>query len=101
MFEVKGTATNFGEDWITGIAADLGMDATTTALLLSLVFTVALVLLALLATRGKSNLGIMLVGYSSIIFFTVLGWMPIFIILLLTLITAGLYADKIKEWFGG
>jgi len=88
-------------EWIDSVAASMNLNAETTALLLSLVFTVSLVLLALLATRGKSNLGIMLVGYGSIIFFTVLGWMPIFVIMLLMLITVGLYADKIKEWFGG
>jgi hypothetical protein len=103
MFEIRGTAVPsiFGEDWIIGITPSLGMDVLTAKLLMSLVFTVSLVLLALLATRGKSNLGIMLVGYGSIIFFTVLGWMPIFVIMLLMLITVGLYADKIKEWFGG
>jgi len=89
------------EEWITSVAESMNLDVATTALLMSLVFTVSLVLLALLATRGKSNLGIMLVGYSSIIFFTVLGWMPIFVILLLTLITAGLFAGKIRDWFGG
>jgi hypothetical protein len=89
------------EEWISSVAESMNLDVASAALLMSLVFTVALVLLALLATRGRSNLGILLVGYSSIIFFTVLGWMPIFIILLLTLITAGLFAGKIRDWFGG
>ena len=88
-------------EWIESVAASMNLDSTTTALLLSLVFTVSLVLLALLATRGKSNLGIMLVGYGSIIFFTTLGWMPYFVLILLTLITAGLFAEKIVKWFGG
>jgi len=88
-------------EWIDSVAASMNLDSTTTALLLSLVFTVSLVLLALLATRGRSNLGIMLIGYSCIIFFTVLGWMPIFVVLLLILITAGLFAGKIRDWFGG
>jgi hypothetical protein len=89
------------EEWITNVAESMNLDVASAALLMSLVFTVSLVLLALLATRGKSNLGILLVGYSCIIFFTVLGWMPIFIVLLLTLITAGLFASKIRDWFGG
>jgi hypothetical protein len=88
-------------EWIESVAASMNLDSTTTALLLSLVFMVSLVLLALLATRGKSNLGIMLVGYSCIVFFTVLGWMPIFVVLLLILITAGLFGEKIVKWFGG
>jgi ABC-type polysaccharide/polyol phosphate export permease len=89
------------EEWITSVAESMNLDVASAALLMSLVFTVSLVLLALLATRGKSNLGIMLVGYGSIIFFTVLGWMPIFVVLLLVLITAGLFAGKIRDWFGG
>jgi len=85
------------EEWITSVAESMNLDVASAALLMSLVFTVALVLLALLATRGRSNLGILLVGYSSIILFTVLGWMPVFVVLLLILITAGLFAGKIRE----
>jgi len=89
------------EEWISSVAESMNLDVASAALLMSLVFTVSLVLLALLATRGKSNLGILLVGYGSIIFFTVLGWMPYFVLILLILITAGLFASKIRDWFGG
>jgi hypothetical protein len=87
------------QEWITSVANAINIDVATTALLLSLVFTISLVLTALLATRGKSNMGVLIIGYASILFFTVLGWMPYFILLLLVLITAGLYAGWFRDVF--
>jgi len=89
------------EEWVSSVGGQIGLDTATCALLLSLVFTIAIELLALLATNGRGNIAHLIIGYACIIFFTTLGWMPYFILLLLILMTAGMYGQQIVKWVTG
>lgn len=89
------------EDFITGLTASFGFDSIyTTAMLLSIIFIIVAVFIAALASKGHGP-ATMLMGFFSLIFFIVLGWMPVWTMLLLVLMIAVGFSGKIRDWLSG
>lgn len=89
------------EDYLNNIASYMGVDATSAGIIVSCMITVATVLVATIATKGRYGMSTLLIGYLGLTVFTVAGWLPYWIMLMFTLVVAGMYANQIKRWFGG
>lgn len=88
-------------DWLDNIASYMGANSTQTGILFSCLVTLGLVMVTLIATRGKGNMGVMIVGFGSLMFFIVAGWLPIWTLVLLVLAIVGLYTNTIRDMLGG
>lgn len=87
-------------DWLASIA--LAMDATQTqaGIMFSLIFTIGLIVVVLLATRGKKpEVSVTFISLFTTIFFTFLGWYPIWIGSVMALVIAILLARIISGGF--
>ncbi len=90
------------QSWIEGVAAALGIgDLAVVGIIVSLVVTIATITIILMAGKGSGGFHVTLAGFSCIILFTVFGWMPYWILLILTLLAAGMLALRLRDWFGG
>lgn len=86
------------ESFIEHLSAALSIGNTAvTALIFSLLITSIMILVISVTTR--SQMGTIIMGFMGISFFTVAGWLDPWVLLMLMLIVAGLYAKTVKEVF--
>ena len=84
-------------DWLASVA--LAMDATQTqaGVMFSLIFTIGLIVVVLLATRGRRpEVSVTFISLFTTIFFTFLGWYPIWIGSVLALVISIILARIIS-----
>ena len=87
-------------DWLTSVAFALGTTSTEAGIMFSLAFTMGLLVVVLIATRGKKpDVTITFSTLLSTIFFTFIGWYPIWIGSLLALVMSILIAKIISGGF--
>ena len=87
-------------DYLTSIA--LAMDATETqaGIMFSLIFTIGLIVVVLIATKGKKpEVSVTFISLFTTIFFTFLGWYPIWIGSVMSLVIAIILAKIISGGF--
>ncbi|MBA7493375.1 hypothetical protein ES702_03933 [subsurface metagenome] len=74
----------------------LGISPFSAGILLSGIFL--MMFLLPIVWYGKSSLAVMMVGLVNIGFLVTIGWLPTWIILIIILLIAGMYASKIADW---
>lgn len=68
------------EEWLTYVSLGMGATMTQTAVILALLFTMALIIVVAVASRGReARVVIPFTGMIGIIFFTYVGWFPMFL----------------------
>ena len=87
-------------DWLTSIASALDTTVTEAGIIFSLAFTIMLIVVVLIATRGKKpGITISLTALFVTVFFTFLGWYPIWIGSVLSLVVSIMIARIISGGF--
>ena len=81
------------EEWLNNVASAMAIDATSAGIIVSCLFMLSFILLV--ASLHGGGFAIMFTGLISLILFTVVGWMPIYAMLLLSLVIAGVYSGMI------
>ena len=80
-------------EYLTSIAAAMGVTATQAGIMISLIFSTALILTVLIATKGKKpDVSVPFVALFSSILFTFMGWYPIWIGSVMSLVISILLA---------
>lgn len=86
-------------DYLTGIADALGMTATQAGTLLSLIFTICIILVIVIGTKGeKAQITIPLGALFPTILFTFIGWLPIWTGSVIALVVAVFIAYVFSRW---
>jgi hypothetical protein len=85
-------------DLPTALATLLGMTVFSAGILLSGIFL--LMFLLPVVWYGRNSLAVMMVGLTLIGFLVTIAWLPVWIILIIILLIAGMYASKIADWLG-
>lgn len=89
----------YWSEYLANLASYLGTDTVGAGIIVSMLITVTVVFL--IAIAGGRSIGSLLGGFLTMIIFTVVGWLPAFIMILIALIVAGLFANQLRKWFGG
>jgi|Deesub1362A_J573_1020465.scaffolds.fasta_scaffold00566_20 hypothetical protein len=79
------------------VSEALGIPEFASQLLVCSIFMMMILLPIAIFSKGNLILSI-LVGFVLMGFFIAVGWMPFWLLLILALIIASLWANKIKEW---
>lgn len=84
-------------DWLTAIADAMEVTQTQAGIMISLIFTVMVLVVILIATRGRSaQISTPIGALMMIILFTFMGWLPIWlgsvIALVLSIFTAWIFS---------
>ena len=84
-------------EYLTSIAGALGVTPTQAGMIFSLVFTIGLLVVALISTKGrKPELTLTLSALFSTMLFTGMGWYPVWVGSVLALVVALLFIMFIK-----
>lgn len=68
------------DGWLTLVALGMGVTLTEAGVILALLFTISLIVVVAIATRGReARVVIPITGMLGIIFFTFVGWFPMFL----------------------
>jgi len=87
-------------EYLTSIASALGTSATEAGMIFSLIFTIGLLLVAVIATKGKKpEITMSLSSFFSTVFFTFIGWYPLWIGSVMALVLALMFAMFISGKF--
>lgn len=86
------------EAWLESVGEAIGCSGTLAGYIMGLIFTAALMFLMILA---KSGFGAFATSFFSTLLFIILGWYPIWVLMILILGAALMYAGKIKDLMGG
>lgn len=87
-------------DWLTSIASALDTTVTEAGIIFSLAFTIMLIIVVLIATRGKRpDVTVTFTSIFVTIFFTFLGWYPIWIGSVLALVLSIIIAKIVSGGF--
>ena len=87
-------------DWLTSIALALGTSTTEAGIIFSLAFTIGLLIVVLISTKGKKpDVTMSFTALFTTIFFTFLGWYPIWVGSVLALVLSILIAKIISGGF--
>lgn len=86
------------EAWLESVGEAIGCSGTLAGYIMAIIFTAALAFLMIIA---KNGFGAFATCFFSTILFLVLGWYPIWVLMILILLVALMYAGKIKGWMGG
>lgn len=89
------------EEYLDALSGYMGVDSVSGGVIISMMFTISIVIISAIATRGRYGIATMLTAYAGLTIFTVAGWLPYWIMLIFTLLVAGLYSQVIMKWFGG
>jgi hypothetical protein len=86
------------DTFLTQISTAFGInDVTVAGYVLSLIITLAFVTTIAVTTRGRlGSTATAITGYGFLIFFTVAGWMDAWVLILIVVGTAGIYAILAK-----
>lgn len=85
-------------DWLTSIASALDTSVTEAGIIFSLAFTIMLIIVVLIATRGKKpGITMSITSLFVTVFFTFLGWYPIWVGSVLALVLSIMTARTISE----
>ena len=84
-------------DWLASVAAGLDVGTTDAGILFSLGFTIMLILVVLIATKGKkATVSVSFTSLFATLFFLVLGWYPVWmgsvLALVLSIIIAAIFS---------
>ena len=84
-------------DWLASVAAGLDVGTTDAGILFSLGFTIMLILVVLIATKGKkATVSVSFTALFATLFFLVLGWYPVWmgsvLALVLSIIIAAIFS---------
>jgi hypothetical protein len=83
------------DSFLTGVSTVFGIGSTVTAgYIISLIITLAFITTIALTTR--SSIGTAMTGYGCLLLFTVAGWIDAWILVLIVVGTAGVYAILAK-----
>lgn len=87
-------------DWLTSIASALETTVIEAGIIFSLAFTILLIVVVLIATEGKNAAEpIMFTSLFATVFFTFLGWYPIWVGSVLSLVVSLLIASFVsRRW---
>lgn len=84
-------------EWLTSISLALGTTATEAGIIFSLAFTIGLLIVVLIATKGKKpEVTMSFTSLFCTIFFTFLGWYPIWVGSVLALVLSIIIAKIIS-----
>lgn len=87
-------------DWLTSVALALGTTPTEAGIMFSLAFTIGILLVVILATKGKKpDVTITFTSLFVTVFFTFIGWYPIWIGSVLALVLSIIIAKIISGGF--
>lgn len=87
-------------DWLTSVASALDTTATEAGIMFSLAFTIGLLIVVVIATRGKKpDVTMSFTSLFITIFFTFIGWYPIWIGSVMALVIAIMLAKIISGGF--
>ena len=87
-------------EWLSSIASALGTTTTEAGVIFSLAFTIGLLLVVIIATKGKKPaVSISFTAIFVTIFFTFIGWYPIWIGSVLALVLSILISKIISGGF--
>lgn len=87
-------------DWLTSIASALNTTVTEAGIIFSLAFTIMIILVVLIATRGKRpDVTVTFTSLFVTLFFTFLGWYPLWVGSVLALVLSILIAKIISGGF--
>lgn len=89
------------EAWLESVGEAIGCSGTLAGYIMAMTFTAALAFLMIIASKGENLFGAFATSFFSTLLFLILGWYPIWVLMILILGTAALYADKIKDLMGG
>lgn len=85
-------------DWLTSIASAFDTSVTEAGIIFSLAFTIMLIIVVLIATRGKKpGITMSITSLFVTVFFTFLGWYPIWVGSVLALVLSIMTARTISE----
>ncbi len=85
-------------DWLASVAAGMGTSTTDAGILFSVGFTIMLILVVLISTKGRrATVSISFTVLFVTIFFTVLGWYPVWIGSVLALVLSIIIAGVISR----
>ena len=87
-------------DWLASVAAGLDMGTTDAGVIFSLGFTILLILVVLIATKGENpTVSVSFTALFATLFFLVLGWYPVWmgsvLALVLSIIIAAIFSRGI------
>lgn len=84
------------------VAAAFGAPLIFGQLLLGVVFLLAVLLPVAVVSRGNADEKVyLLLGLPTLGILTAIGWFPVWIMLIIVLITAALWSGKVREWLSG
>ena len=87
-------------DWLASIAVAMDTSVTDAGILFSLGFTIMLILVVLIVTKGENpSISVSFTALFATLFFTVLGWYPIWIGSVLALVLSIIIAKIISGGF--
>ena len=87
-------------EWLTSIASALDTTVTEAGIIFSLAFTIGLIVVVLIATRGrKPEVTVTFTSLFVTVFFTFLGWYPVWVGSVLALVISILLARIVSGGF--
>lgn len=81
------------------LGSALGIGTFAAGILCSVVLVFAFILPLEIMTRGKSQFSVLIVGVGLMSFCVAVSWLPIYVIILIILLIAGLFGGKLKGIF--
>ena len=86
------------EPFLAGVSSVFGIGSEVTAgYIISLIITLAFVMIIAVTTRGRlGSTATVMTGYGFLAFFTVAGWIDAWVLILIIVGTAGIYAILAK-----
>lgn len=86
-------------DWLTSASSAMGTTVTEAGIILSLVFTIVIVLVCVLGSSSKSQVITVPLGATlGVVLFTFMGWFPLWTGSVLALILAIFLGKTISGW---
>lgn len=83
------------------LAEQLGIPVFAAQILVSSLFLLAFMLPLAIYTKGKNPLLVLIVAFPLMGFLVAIGWLPVWMMFVIVLITALMFSDKIKNLIGG
>lgn len=86
-------------DWLTAIADAMEVTQTQAGVMISLIFTILVVVIILIATRGKSaQITVPIGSLLMTVLFTFMGWLPVWFGSVIALVLAIFIAYIFSRW---